>query len=133
MLDKIGSEEPKQETLNVKQNTHYVDFSNPNADKLSSASTTSMKQETIEEAACKALGYEYNYWLSMHSKDQSTLIYKEVTNWCKGAKWQQERSYSEEDLIDFAHFYFTEEFNSSMQTSKSTKDIFNEWFEQFKK
>jgi hypothetical protein len=50
-----------------------------------------------------------------------------------GAKWQQERMYSEEDMIDFAHFYFTEEFNSSMQTSKSTKDIFNEWFEQFKK
>jgi fatty acid-binding protein DegV len=44
-----------------------------------------------------------------------------------------ERSYSEEDMIDFAHFYFTEEFNSSMQTSKSTKDIFKEWFEQFKK
>ena len=50
-----------------------------------------------------------------------------------GAKWQQERMYSEEDLISFAHFYFQEEFNSSMQTSNSTKDIFNKWFEQFKK
>ena len=53
--------------------------------------------------------------------------------WLKGAKYVEERSYSEEDLISFAHFYFKEEFNSSMQTSKSTKDIFNEWFEQFKK
>jgi hypothetical protein len=45
---------------------------------------------------------------------------------------EKERMYSEEDMISFAHFYFTEEFNSSMQTSKSTKDIFTEWFEQFK-
>jgi hypothetical protein len=51
----------------------------------------------------------------------------------RGAKWQAERMYNEEDLISFAHFYFKEEFNSSMQTSKSTKDIFTEWFEQFKK
>jgi hypothetical protein len=36
----------KQETLNLKQNTHYVDFSNPNADKISSASTTTINQET---------------------------------------------------------------------------------------
>ena len=53
--------------------------------------------------------------------------------WLKGAKYVEERMYSEEDLISFAHFYFKEEFNSSMQTSKSTKDIFTEWFEQFKK
>jgi hypothetical protein len=31
-------------------NLNYVDFSNPNADKLSSASTTSMKKETIDGA-----------------------------------------------------------------------------------
>jgi cytochrome c553 len=49
-----------------------------------------------------------------------------------GAKWQDKRMYSEEDLISFAHFYFAEEFNSTMQTSKSTKDIFTEWLKQFK-
>jgi hypothetical protein len=54
-------------------------------------------------------------------------------NWIAGAKWQQERSYSEEDLISFAHFYFKEEFNSTMQTSKSTDEILQDWFEQFKK
>ena len=46
---------------------------------------------------------------------------------------KQERMYSEEDLISFAHFYFKEEFNSTMQTSKSTDEILQEWFEQFKK
>ena len=69
------------------------------------------KQETLEEAACIALGYEYDYWLKLHSKDQSSLVYIEVTTWCKGAKWQQEQMYSEEDMISFAHFYFREEFN----------------------
>ena len=49
------------------------------------------------------------------------------------AKEQEERSYSEEDLISFAHFYFKEEFNSTMQTSKSTDEILQDWFEQFKK
>jgi len=47
--------------------------------------------------------------------------------------WQAERMYSEEDMISFAHFYFQEEFNSSMQTSKPTDEIFKDWFEQFKK
>jgi hypothetical protein len=71
------------------------------------------EQETIEEANWKVLGTKNNTFYN-------------------GAKWQAERMYSEEDMISFAHFYFTEEFNSSMQTSKSTKDIFNEWFKQFK-
>ena len=46
---------------------------------------------------------------------------------------EQERMYSKEDIISFAHFYFQKEFNSTMQTSKSTDEIFKEWFEQFKK
>ena len=46
---------------------------------------------------------------------------------------KQQNGYSEEDMISFAHFYFQEEFNSTMQTSKSTDEIFNKWIEQFKK
>jgi hypothetical protein len=45
----------------------------------------------------------------------------------------KELLYSKEQLIDFARFYFTEEFNSSMQDSKSTEEIFNLWESQFKK
>jgi hypothetical protein len=81
-----------------------------------------MKQETLEEAFQKYSEYLEDF----ENKNTYEHGFKD------GAKWQQERMYSEKDLIDFAHFYFTEEFNSSMQTSKSTKDIFNEWFEQFK-
>jgi len=80
------------------------------------------KQETLEEVAI-------NRWAegAWDNRDGFT------DGFVEGAKWQQERSYSEEDLISFAHFYFKEEFNSTMQTSKSTDEILQEWFEQFKK
>lgn len=61
-----------------------------------------------------------------HYSDDTVVIMRDY------AKMLTDRMYSEKDLISFAHFYFKEEFNSSMQTSKSTKDIFTEWFEQYK-
>jgi hypothetical protein len=48
----------------------------------------------------------------------------------EGAKWMQERSYSEEDMIDFAMFYYT---HQGKATKYWGKDLFKEWFEQFKK
>ena len=51
-----------------------------------------------------------------------------------GAKWQKERMYSEEDMINFAHFYFKEEYNlAMMEINKTTKELLSEWFEQYKK
>jgi hypothetical protein len=76
-------------------------------------------KETLEEAAKRIYG-------SDASKDVEYYAF------IKGAKWQQERMYSEEDLISFAHFYFQEEFNSTMQTSKSTGEILQEWFKKYK-
>ena len=84
---------------------------------------TEPKQEPLEEAACKALGYDYNDWVSLFSKDKSTVIYSEVTNWCKGAKYMAERMYSEEDLR-YA-FECATDLNPSFKT-------FSAWFEQFK-
>lgn len=87
------------------------------------------KQETVDEAA-KNIYIDFNPY----------LLGVNIGNWLtkeafkKGAKWQQEQMYSEEDLISFAHFYFQEEFNSTMQNSnKSTDEILQEWFNQFKK
>jgi len=51
----------------------------------------SISDEDIEKAACIALGYEYNNWVKIHSKDQSSLVYIEVTTWCKGANWYREQ------------------------------------------
>jgi len=85
-------------------------------------------KETLEEAACKALGYDYNDWVSLFSKDKSTVIYSEVTNWCKGAKWQQERSYSWEEV---KHAFF-----SGCQSERQIKPRIKSWeefIEQFKK
>jgi hypothetical protein len=87
-------------------------------------SWTDINQETLEEAAI-------NY---IKGDDLSTFSQRAF--FMAGAKWQQEQDknkYSDEDMISFAHFYFQEEFNSSIQTFKPTDEIFKEWFEQFEK
>ena len=94
-----------------------------------------MKQETLEEAANKLLWkkYPYNppkdagYWKDMFSE---------------GAKWQMERSYSEEEiknmLIDMSHYISTKELRDNFESEYSEwirkRDWFiNYLFEQFKK
>jgi hypothetical protein len=68
----------KEEIMKNTKNTHYVDFSNSNADKITSTSTTSMKQETLEEVAKRIYGSE-------PSKDVEYYAF------IAGAKWQQEQ------------------------------------------
>ena len=76
------------------------------------------KQETLEEAAERYT--EEHKW-----EEQDPWF-----DFMEGAKWQQERSYSEEDMIDFAMFYYT---HQGKATKYWGKDLFKEWFEQFKK
>ena len=73
------------------------------------------KQETLEEAA-------ENY-----VKDESNRTYRFISkaSFQDGAKWQQERMYSEEDLRNAYRWGTT--------VNHGTKEHFNEWFEQFKK
>jgi hypothetical protein len=79
------------------------------------------KKETLEEVAERYASQFY----------KGKIVYY---GFIEGAEWMQERMYSKEDLISFAHFYFREEFNSTMQNSnKSTDEILQEWFNQFKK
>jgi hypothetical protein len=94
------------------KHTQQVDFSNPNADKISSASTTSFKQETLEEFIKSQPYYGY-----------CTTDYKEGIE--VGAKWQAERMYSEDDLRNAYRWGTT--------VNHGTKEHFKEWFEQFKK
>lgn len=54
-----------------------------------------------------------------------TPLYKAGYN-----KSQETHPFSEEDMIDFAEFYFREEFNSTMQDCKSSKEILRLWNEQ---
>ncbi len=83
------------------------------------------KKETVDEAA--------EYYVKMQYPMGVEKEYP-INDFIQGAKWQQQQMYSEEDLISFARFYFQEEFNSTMQNSnKSTDEILQEWFNQFKK
>jgi hypothetical protein len=87
------------------------------------------KQETLEEAAEK---YKYNP--------------KGDFCFTKGAKWQAERMYSEEDMFEFSQWishedwvylpskgYWVNEEQEELEQKLSSKEILNQWFEQFKK
>jgi hypothetical protein len=92
-------------------------------------------KETLEEAA---------EWLNKRFDGKGVEI--KVIDWNKNetnnyptsklleeyAKWQQERSYSEEEVYDLIHkrdVFWTRYKNTYSQDYISTKD----WFEQFKK
>ena len=77
-----------------------------------------MSKETIEEAAinCWAEG-------AWDNRDDFT------DGFVEGAKWQQERMYSEEDIMNALH-------SVELKHNKDYSKIYNsmkEWFEQFKK
>jgi hypothetical protein len=61
--------------------TQQVDFSNPNADKITPTSTTSIKQETLEEAA-ERLAY---------NSTEENKGFPSIKMFIQGAKWQQEQ------------------------------------------
>ena len=75
------------------------------------------KQETLEEAA---INHNKINW-------KSTIIAFE-----KGAKWQAEKMYSEEDMIEFAVWVYLEVGKNSGK-ERTNKELFKEWFERFKK
>jgi hypothetical protein len=84
-----------------------------------------MKQETLEEAAERF--YPTNY--EVKSKDIINLIKQE--SFKRGAKWQQERSYSEKDLEKAFKIGFTIGYSNDVRIDERDKS-FNRWFEQFK-
>jgi hypothetical protein len=81
------------------------------------------KQETLEEVAKK-------YYPPYPDGIITSEIYSLREGFVKGIKVQQERSYSEEDMIQFAQIYLSKRHDNPRM---SNKDIFNLWLEQFKK
>jgi hypothetical protein len=73
-----------------------------------------MEKETLEEAA-----EEY--------KDDLTIDNLKLA-FINGAKWQAERMYSEEEVINLLN-----EFSRHLIFNKSSDLTINHWFEQFKK
>ena len=100
---------------------------------------TIKRQETLEET-CETELYKTINTIIDGGKDLPkgiTVSRSQAVDYAfnvalKSAKLQAEKMYSEKDLISFAHFYFEEEFNSTMQTSKSTNEVLQEW-KEFKK
>ena len=79
-----------------------------------------METETIEEVKDR----KYPLTNIMHLQLNTAIR----TGFDDGAKWQAERMYNEEDMIEFYLFCITE-LLSSKSSAKSTKEL----FEQFKK
>ena len=75
-----------------------------------------MTQETLEEAA------------EIFARDMSGIYYKELNNsFIAGAKWEQKRSYSEEEVHHIIQLYSIECYDIGQNIT------YDEWFEQFKK
>ena len=70
-------------------------------------------QETLQEAAEK-------YW-SKQPYNEDAFI--------EGAKWQQERMYSEEEVYQLLYDLSAQVLNNKISTPK----LLEKWFEQFKK
>ena len=70
-----------------------------------------MKQETLEEAANKT----YCFYGDVELREAFEL----------GANWQQERSYSEEEVFELLE--------NLVETFNPPTDNLKKWFEQFKK
>ncbi len=85
-----------------------------------------LKQETVEEVA--QLKYPINNNLSVI--DRIGLNYTAHHGFIEGAKWQQERSYSEEEVLNIILKYELAKRNKGIYWSD--REV-KEWFEQFKK
>ena len=75
------------------------------------------KQETLEEVA-ERLHPDNGFEDDLYCDEGK--IFRE--SWLAGAKWQQERSYSEEDMMDYSNYRLL------IKKALSPK----EWFEKYK-
>ena len=87
-----------------------------------------MKQETLEEAAQKRFPINHN----LSILERMGLNSAANMGFIEGAKWQQERSYSEEEVLKLL---IIKEENTKDSTKYNGIEYITpeEWFEQFKK
>ena len=83
-----------------------------------------MKQETLEEAAKELYPINYTGRMFMPSVDELNNSYKQEA-FIEGAKWQQERMYSEEDM--------RKSFETGRNFQLTGENNFKELIEQIKK
>ena len=78
-----------------------------------------MKDQELRKAAEKATDIDGLDWENVYAREK----------FIEGAKWQQERMYSEEDVMNALH---SVELKYNRDFSKIYEGV-KEWFEQFKK
>ena len=83
-----------------------------------------MKQETPEEAA-------ENYAIDKQNENASKY-YIALESFQEGAKWQQERSYSEKEVYNLL-LKHQSDYRSHVRNSNDWSFNITKWFEQFKK
>ena len=83
-------------------------------------------KETLEEAAENRFGTDMDSIRGSNVYDLNADLKK---GFIAGAKWQQETSYSEEDMAES----FMACWKANVPEGFDCKLAFNEWFEQFKK
>jgi hypothetical protein len=90
-----------------------------------------MKQETLEEIAVRLVKETTLYGSQEATIGSSARSYFETELRCvfMGMKWQQERSYSEEEVKNLTELFLSYYF----QSDKDFNNSFDKWFEQFKK
>jgi len=99
-----------------------------------------MKKETLEEALTytEAAKKEERIFNSKMMSNQETLgdfisreskSYIESVGIVKGAKWQMERSYSEEEVYQLLYDLSGQVLNNKVSNPK----LLSDWFKQFKK
>jgi hypothetical protein len=130
----IPKEEPKQETLEKELITDdseiTPDYFQPKSHIESIFEILDKKQETLEEAAKRISRVLYG------KDEKGNKIVYYYAGFIEGAKWQQERMYNEEDMIEFGfstYCYISELMGVPFNLMSENKlhAMYN--FEQFKK
>jgi hypothetical protein len=145
-------EEPKQERIcncGLKESEHNVRHPFiPRQETLEKATENSALKHFLfpKELFFKMCKCSQNdYLLEEEFGLDNTTKYREILGFIKGAKWQAERTYSEEDMIKFTEWCTKSNYvyyfngldwtwgNSRTQHYTTSKELLISWKEQFKK
>ena len=131
-------EEPKQESFNSKRGLIEVQIKDPNTCEhykevgcikdICDCYILVPKQETLEEADKKSFGEIWSTLTTEQSKYLKGYINRQVED---AKKWQQERSYSEEEADELVYNIMGE--YAKRENIFFKGDLINNLFEQFKK
>ena len=86
------------------------------------------KQKTLEEAAENHL----QKWRLLNNIHLSNILHAErcKNDFIAGAKWQAERSYSEEDMISYSNYVLKQVNSTAWELPLSPKELFTKFIKK---